>query len=123
MRDARGRRRTRFVRMLLGLVAVVALAVPGEALAGYRYPTSMASTGDSITRAYNTGFFPYVDNPAGSWSTGTTTSVSSHYLRLLAHSPKLKGHNFNDARSGAKMADLQAQMATVVAQQVGYVTV
>jgi len=27
-------------------------------------PRSMASTGDSITRAYNTGFFPYIDTPS-----------------------------------------------------------
>jgi lysophospholipase L1-like esterase len=83
----------------------------------------MASTGDSITRAYNTGFLPFTDNPAGSWSTGTDTSVNSHYLRLLAVNPAISGRAYNDARSGARMVDLNGQMVTVVGQHVDYVTV
>ena len=35
------------------------------------YPNSIASTGDSITRAFNTGSVPFTDAPANSWSTGT----------------------------------------------------
>jgi hypothetical protein len=42
------------------------------------YPNSMAATGDSITRAYNTGTLPFSDRPDNSWSTGTRTSVGSH---------------------------------------------
>ncbi|HEX9124675.1 MAG TPA: SGNH/GDSL hydrolase family protein, partial [Actinomycetota bacterium] len=34
------------------------------------YPNSMASTGDSITRAYNTGTAPFSDAIGNSWSTG-----------------------------------------------------
>jgi lysophospholipase L1-like esterase len=86
-------------------------------------PNSMAATGDSITRAYNTGFWPFTDNPAGSWSTGTTSSVSSHYLRILARHPAIRGRAYNDAKSGALMRDLNGQMATVVNQKVDYVTV
>ncbi len=39
------------------------------------YPTSMAATGDSVTRAYNTGTLPFSDGPDNSWSTGTRNSV------------------------------------------------
>ena len=108
--------------LLLALVALALLA-PAAAAARVAYPKSMASTGDSLTRAAGTGFLPWTDNPAGSWSTGTDASVNSHYLRLLALNPKIRGKNYNDARSGAKMGELAGQMATVVAQKVDYVTV
>lgn len=107
-------------------VAVAALATIGLGVvqaAGPAYPSAMASTGDSITRAYNTGWFPYTDNPSASWSTGTNSTVVSHYSRLLALNAAIKGKNYNDAKSGAKMADLAGQMNTVVSQHVGYVTV
>lgn len=87
------------------------------------WPSSMASTGDSITRAYNTGSTPFTDAPANSWSTGTNASVNSHYSRILAAFPGINGHNNNDAVSGAKMTDLNGQMATVNSQHVDYVTV
>jgi lysophospholipase L1-like esterase len=108
--------------LLFALVALTLLA-PAAAQARVSYPKSIASTGDSLTRAAGTGFLPWTDNPAGSWSTGTDTSVNSHYLRLLARNPKIRGHNYNDARSGAKMGELAFQMGTVVSQRVDYVTV
>ena len=86
-------------------------------------PRSMASTGDSITRAYNTGWLPYTDNPAASWSTGTSSTVRSHYARLLGLQPSISGHAYNDAKSGAKMVDLAGQMTTAASQRVDYVTV
>ncbi|MFL5733545.1 MAG: SGNH/GDSL hydrolase family protein [Chloroflexia bacterium] len=87
------------------------------------WPSSMASTGDSITRAYNTGSFPFSDAPANSWSTGTNATVNSHYSRILAAFPGISGHNFNDAVTGAKMTDLNGQIATVNTQHVDYVTI
>lgn len=113
-----GRLRFTFV----ALVAAAALVLPAAAEA-LSYPDSMASTGDSITRAYNTGFFPYTDNAAGSWSTGTNTSVASHYRRLLALNPAIQGKNYNYARSGARMVDLNGQLTTVASRHVDYVTV
>jgi lysophospholipase L1-like esterase len=108
----------------LGLaVLVAALGAPTAAAGRAALPSSMASTGDSLTRAAGTGFLPWTDNPAGSWSTGTESSVNSHYLRLLALNPKIKGKNYNDARSGAKMGELSTQMAKAVTQRVDYVTV
>jgi lysophospholipase L1-like esterase len=108
--------------LLLALTALVLLA-PASAQARTPYPKSIAATGDSLTRAAGTGILPWTDNPSGSWSTGTDTSVNSHYLRLLALNPKIRGHNYNDARSGAKMGELASQMGTVVSQGADYVTV
>ncbi len=111
------RRRAVFAGILFALAAILPSGVVAAS-----YPSSMASTGDSITRAFNTSWFPYIDNPSASWSTGTSTSVNSHYSRLLKLSPAIKGHNSNDAKSGAKMADLAGQMQTAVGQKVQYVT-
>jgi lysophospholipase L1-like esterase len=83
----------------------------------------MASTGDSITRAYNTGSTGFTDNPAASWSTGTNSTVVSHYTRLLGLNSAINGHAFNDAKSGARMVDLAGQLTTVAGQHVDYVTV
>lgn len=101
------------------------LAAVAPALAAPPLPTSMASTGDSITRAFATrsGFFWFTDNPAASWSTGTDSSVDSQYSRILAQSSAISGHNANDAATGAVMADLAGQMQTVVGQHPDYVTV
>lgn len=86
-------------------------------------PNSMASTGDSITRAFNTSWFPFVDNPAASWSTGTSTTVNSHYRRILARNSAISGKNFNHAKSGARMVDLNAQVVAVNTRKVHYVTI
>ncbi len=82
----------------------------------------MASTGDSITRAFNSGFVPYTDAPWNSWSTGALRSWT-HYRRILAANPRIFGRNFNNARSGAKMADLERQAGLTVARRVEYVTI
>lgn len=98
-------------------------AGPAEASAANSWPNSIASTGDSITRAFNTSWFPFIDAPANSWSTGTNNYVSSHYSRILAKNPKIRGKNYNNARSGARMADLNGQMVTTASQKPQYVTV
>ena len=90
-----------------------------------KLPNSMAATGDSITRAFDATScpLPYSDCTAYSWSTGTKASVNSHYLRILAHNPKIKGHAFNDAKTGAKMSALDGQLKTAASQHAQYVTV
>lgn len=119
--------RIRTVRLAQALVAaVVALVVivptaPAQAEAA-PLPTSMASLGDSITRGFNACGW-YVDCPSRSWSTGSSTSVNSHYLRVLASNPAIYGHAYNDARSGARMSSLVTQAATAVTQKAQYVTV
>jgi plastocyanin len=88
------------------------------------YPNSMAATGDSITRAFNLSAATALqDAPQYSWSTGTDNSINSQYSRILAANAASSGNNFNDAVSGAKMANLDAQITTVNSQNVEYVTI
>jgi lysophospholipase L1-like esterase len=118
-------------RVLLGLLAVTSLVLGLAAPASAARPTSsslprsMASTGDSITRAFDaTGNGCFLsDCPQYSWSTGSDRSVDSHYLRILASNRKIKGHAYNDAKSGAKMADLNGQLAAAANRNVDYVTI
>lgn len=99
---------------LIGLAAPAALAV---------YPNSLAATGDSITRAFNTCSFPFVDCPQNSWATGTETAVNSFYLRILERNASIRGNLFNDARSGGKIADLSGQFSNVITQRAEFVLV
>ncbi len=102
--------------MLIGLVPA-ALASPPP------LPSSIAAVGDSITQAASTGGSLGTDYPANSWSTGTNSTVNSHYLRLLALNLGISGKNYNRSVSGAKMADLNGQMQTAAALQPDYLTV
>jgi lysophospholipase L1-like esterase len=107
--------------LALGASAVLILASPAFADAGPP-PSSMASMGDSITRGFNACGF-YVDCASRSFSTGDASSVNSHYLRILARNGAISGHNFNDARTGAKVADMPGQADRAVSQGVQYVTI
>lgn len=80
----------------------------------------MASLGDSITRGFNSCGW-YVDCTSRSWSTGSSSSVNSHYLRLRAQNGSLVA--YNDAVSGAKISALAGQAASAVSQNAGYVTI
>lgn len=103
--------------LLLAPVSAHAYSVP--------LPNSMASTGDSITRAFDATWFGCFlsDCPQYSWSTGTSTTVNSQYLRLVALNPAIRGFGYNDAKSGAKMVDLYGQLNSAAAQKVDYATV
>jgi lysophospholipase L1-like esterase len=83
-------------------------------------PSKMAALGDSITQAAMT-CSALTSCPANSWSTGTNTSVQSHYLRLKALNPALVG--YNDAVSGQASAQLPGQAAAAVSQGAQYVTI
>ena len=102
--------------ILIGLVPVASAAPPP-------LPTSIAAVGDSITQAASSGGSLGADYPQNSWSTGTNTTVNSHYLRLLALTSAINGRSYNRSVSGAKMVDLNAQMQGVVALQPDYLTV
>ena len=108
---------------LVGSVGLLAAAPAFAEPAVTGYPSSMASTGDSITRAFNTGFLPFTDWPPNSWSTGSSTTVNSHYRRILAANPAILGRNFNEAESGAEMDAFAAQASAAVARGARYVTV
>jgi lysophospholipase L1-like esterase len=103
--------------MLVGLVARPAWAAPP-------LPASMAALGDSITRAYDV-CCSYGDHPGQSWSVGSTSydGVASHYERIKRVKPAITGHAFNDAVSGAKMAQAPDQAAKAVGQGARYVTI
>jgi lysophospholipase L1-like esterase len=107
----------------LAALAIVVPAALADTAAVTGYPGSMASLGDSITRAYDTCSTAYTDCPANSWSTGTNTAVNSLYLRILGANAAISGKNYNDAKTGAKMIDAAGQAATAVTQNVQYVTI
>jgi lysophospholipase L1-like esterase len=114
-------------RILLSAVVLVTLVgfAPAAQAATPPPPSSMAATGDSITRGYDATLFGcfLADCPQDSWSTGTSGSVLSHYRRILAANPAISGHAFNDAKTGAKMAALPGQLQAAATQGAQYVTV
>src|SRR5215207_7089609 len=112
-------------RVLLAVLVVAAVAVPAAQAdpAKVAYPNSIASAGDSITRAFNTCGFPFIDCAANSWSTGTSSSVSSVYSRILARNGRVAGKNAYDAKTGARMSDRNGQVTTAASQRVELVTI
>jgi lysophospholipase L1-like esterase len=99
--------------------AGVAAAAAAPAL-----PDSMAAIGDSITQAVDVCCL-YRGWPGHSWSTGYVPldGIASHYERLRARNPAIRGHRWNNAVAGARMADAPAQARRAVAQGAQYVTV
>jgi hypothetical protein len=110
-------------RVLAAFALATCLIAVGAASALAVFPNSMAATGDSITRAFNTCSFPFTDCPQNSWATGTERAVDSFYLRILERNPGIREHLHNDAVSGAKMGELTSQVNNAVSQRVEYVTV
>jgi lysophospholipase L1-like esterase len=110
-------------RILAALAAALCLVALASSAALAAYPNSMAATGDSITRAFNTCSFPFTDCPQNSWATGTETAVNSFYLRILERNAGIRGRASNDARSGARMSNLPEQATTAAGQRVEYVVV
>jgi lysophospholipase L1-like esterase len=109
-----------------GAALAATLLVPASAAsaASVPLPDSMAAVGDSITQAFDVdpeGLFQ--ENPAYSWSTGTSTSVDSEYERILSANPAIQGHAYNDAVPGSMMSALDGQVKTAAAQGVQYLTV
>ncbi|MFI7577089.1 SGNH/GDSL hydrolase family protein [Micromonospora sp. NPDC049497] len=111
----------RALATLAGTLALVLLAATPAVADSGPPPNSMASLGDSITRGFNACGW-YVDCTSRSFSTGDYSTVNSHYLRIRTVNPTINGRNYNDARSGAKSADMYGQAGTAVSQGVGYVT-
>jgi lysophospholipase L1-like esterase len=123
---------------VLALLAVTALACEGGAgaagpeptrtrttvpTAGAKgYPASMAALGDSITAGVGS-CLAYLACSRNSWATGTGDDVDSHYRRILARNPKIKGQAHNFAEPGAEADALAGQAARAVDAKVSYVTV
>ncbi|MEU7932598.1 SGNH/GDSL hydrolase family protein [Micromonospora echinofusca] len=111
----------RLLAPLAALTAFVLLAASPAAADPGPPPNSMASLGDSITRGFNACGW-YSDCTSRSFSTGDYSTVNSQYLRIRAKNTAINGRNYNDARSGAKSADMYGQAGTAVSQGVDYVT-
>jgi lysophospholipase L1-like esterase len=107
--------------LTLCVSAILVIASPAFADAGPP-PSSMASMGDSITRGFNACGF-YVDCTARSFSTGDSGGLYTHYVRIAVLNPAIVGNRYNDARSGAKVADMPGQADLAVSQHVQYVTI
>lgn len=124
---------------VLALLSVMALACEGGGGAGAdpaptksrtkppatgnsAYPGSMAALGDSITAGVGS-CLAYLACVRNSWATGTGEDVDSHYQRILAKNPKIKGHAYNFAVPGAEASGLAAQATRAVDARVSYVTV
>ncbi|MFE9623355.1 SGNH/GDSL hydrolase family protein [Streptomyces sp. NPDC006527] len=84
-------------------------------------PASIAAVGDSITRGFD-ACTVLSDCPEVSWATGGSAEVNSLAVRLLGAS-KAATHSWNYAVTGARMADLPAQMARAAARKPDLVTV
>jgi lysophospholipase L1-like esterase len=85
-------------------------------------PASMAALGDSITAGVGS-CLAYLACGRNSWSAGSGDDARSHYQRILAENPKIKGHVHNFAEPGAEADALAGQAARAVDAKVAYVTV
>ena len=116
-------RRLAALALTASLVVSLVVAAPvGAAGPTIPLPATMAAVGDSITQAASSAGSLGGDAPQNSWSTGTSASVNSHYLRLVARGASgLARHNLSV--SGAKVADLPGQTLAAAALQPDYLTV
>jgi lysophospholipase L1-like esterase len=86
------------------------------------YPASMAALGDSITAGVGS-CFALLACTRGSWATGDGTGVNSHYRRILAANPAIRGHQHNYAEPGAVVSELPGQARLAVSAKVAYVAI
>lgn len=108
--------------LLLALGALVLVPAASAERSHAGYPSSIVALGDSGSTGYNSGR-PGVDTEANAWSTGDNPAVQSHYLRILAANPRIRGHNLNYAVDGSRMRDLIRQARTAAGLKPDYVTI
>jgi lysophospholipase L1-like esterase len=112
--------------VVAGIVVLLAMLGPAQAAraAPPPLPDSIAAIGDSITQAVDVCCF-YGAWPSHSWATGYVPfdGISSHYERIRTANPAIRGHRYNDAVSGARMADAPGQAREAVEQRAQYVTI
>ena len=84
-------------------------------------PSSVAAVGDSITRGFD-ACSVLSDCPEVSWATGSSASVDSLAVRLLGKTGAA-ARSWNYAETGARMADLPAQIGQAAAHKPQLVTV
>jgi lysophospholipase L1-like esterase len=116
--------------VVIALLALVGLACKSEGggSGGPRptptrgFPSSMVALGDSLTSGYGSCLAP-VSCPRNSWSTGDGTRVRSHYRRILAENPAMRGNARNLARAGVSISALPAQATAAARKRADYVTI
>ncbi|MEU0671413.1 SGNH/GDSL hydrolase family protein [Streptomyces sp. NPDC006172] len=94
---------------------------PSPSFVWDRSPASVAAVGDSITRGFDACSI-LTDCPEVSWATGGNAEVNSLAVRLLG-ARQAATHSWNHAVTGARMADLPAQIARAAADRPELVTV
>jgi lysophospholipase L1-like esterase len=123
--------RGRIALIAVALVGVVALACkergagpadPAGVPAAKDLPSSMVALGDSITDGFGT-CLALAPCPRNSWATGDGSLVTSHYKRILAGNPAIRGHAVNLSSAGATVADLPGQAAAAVGHRPDYVAI
>ena len=120
----RPRGRAAFALLSAGVTSVCLLPAGQAGASTSTLPNSMASTGDSISRAFDIDPQHFLqDSPQYSWSTGTSTTVDSQYQRILAANHAIRGNEYNDAKTGAQMSALASQLSSAASQKVQYVTI
>jgi lysophospholipase L1-like esterase len=108
---------------LSGAILLLALGGAAPARAQAPLPRSLAAAGDSLSRGTGAGPRYFADNSAFGWATGGDSTVNSLALRIATREPTLAGNVYNVARYGAGVSDLFAQISTINAVQVEYVTI
>ncbi len=111
--------------MRIAIVVISALLLAPAALAERAhvgYPNSIAALGDSDSTGFDSQT-PGRDTLDNSWSNGGNPAVQSHYRRILAANPRIKGHNANYARDGAKLDDLLRQATIAANSHSEYITI
>lgn len=131
-RPGRRRRWPVVAVLLVALVAVTACDDPRARAGRVRpsatppaasgLPASMAALGDSVTAGLGSclAFAACVRN---SWATGSGVGSESHFTRIEAVNPAIRGRAFNFAVPGARVADLSRQANRAVRARAAYVTV
>jgi lysophospholipase L1-like esterase len=125
----------RIAGLLAALLALVALACkgadagagadPGVTATGKArgdLPSSMVALGDSITAGFGS-CLALTACARNSWATGDGTLINSHYKRIRAGNPAIKGNARNLAGSGATVYDLPGQAAAAVGFRPEYVAI
>jgi hypothetical protein len=115
--------RTSRFSLVAGLVLLLSACAPAQHTAAgtespTTWPSSIAALGHSgLTGSYSDPDHPGEDAKNNSWATGTNPEVNSIYLRALAQSPALKGHEINTAVSGTNVDDLPDQVLRALSEE------
>jgi lysophospholipase L1-like esterase len=121
-------RRTVVAIVLLALVGLACKAEGGGGSGGPRptpargFPSSMVALGDSLTSGYGSCLAP-VSCPRNSWSTGDGSRVRSHYRRIVAENPAMRGNARNVSQAGVSIGALPGQATTAARKRADYVTI